>query len=542
MEISICDNASEPITDVLAQGLRDSSEAYIASAFITEAGLGLLMQELNEFAQASRHKLIVVTGNYLDFTTSGALRQLRDLEQLANKQSRSEPVRVKFVRDPTIGAFHPKVYLFMGKRKALLVVGSGNLTARGGGDNIEAYIKVCGTSQMPLFQDAKRLIQTWSGEGSPITNDLITDQVTREGQHKARETLASLLTPFLNTEHGISIDEYIRMCEFVRGACDPLTTTAKTLLQCAREGRIVELHLSHGGLWLPLPGVWFNVDRQRSRDQRISTATQVGYHIFGKGIADRLQKLESAVRVGSENYGWKTRRGVFVPDSRWDEYNEWFEKMRLQYAEVAESVLKPVRGRAGRAEEGLREAIDSTWRRYNPRKPLRPGLVGEVREALRKRLDDIRTGRRQAWRFECRTFPHPVVAWSAALPGLSGIERSSSGTSDELADLALANLRWLADRLDSCPAKPEKCAALSAVLLDMNVIQFPVISEAAVLLREEAAKRLKNRIKETTWKDRREAISSRGSLILDEIVSLETEPGDSIMRWLEEFTTRALDI
>jgi hypothetical protein len=86
------------------------------------------------------------------------------------------------------------------------------------------------------------------------------------------------------------------------------------ILSAAPAGRVVDLHLSHGGLWLPLPPEWFNADRKPVRSDRITTVAKVDYYLFGRQTADRLRKLENRVEFGISDYGWRTRRSVFVPD------------------------------------------------------------------------------------------------------------------------------------------------------------------------------------------------------------------------------------
>lgn len=537
MDICVCDNAKQPMTLALIEGLKGFSEAYMASAFVTESGLDPLMQELRRFAQSKRHKLTLVTGNYLEFTSSAALDELRRLEQEANKQSRSQRVKISFIKDLAAGAFHPKVYLFMGAGKALLLVGSGNLTSGGTGDNIEAYVAVSGGSQAEPFQAAKEIILGWGGLGETVTGEVVEKQAAAEERRRVRDELVSLLRPIIDRPGAAATDDYIRMCDFVRAVqeLEPLAPTPRKLLTCAREGRMVEFHLSHAGLWLPLPAKWFNADKKRGANQKIGTATKIDYYIFGKGTAESLRKLENGVQYGVDSYGWRTRRGVFVPDIMWDGCRRWFDEARSEYVAIAETAVGPDRGRAKRAEQGLREALESTWKLYNGRKALPPGLVRDTKTAVAKRLGEIAAGRRQPWRFELATLPHPVVGWSATLPGLSGVERSSSDITDELADFATSNLRWLARKLATCVrAGPKECRQISAMLSNMNIIGFPRISEAARSLVDLTAKREARRIKDETWASRREQLSAEATSLLEEIDVLADEPGRTVVEWLDE--------
>ncbi|GAB7218292.1 phospholipase D-like domain-containing protein [Vibrio comitans] len=62
-------------------------------------------------------------------------------------------------------AFHPKVFILLGKKKGLLVVGSHNLTLSGFGNNLEVTnvvrFDVNNSNELPLFKEALEAFSTW---------------------------------------------------------------------------------------------------------------------------------------------------------------------------------------------------------------------------------------------------------------------------------------------------------------------------------------------------------------------------------------------
>jgi len=535
VEVAFCDNTQRPMAEALRQGLQGFSEAYLASAFITGAGIDQLIDDLRSFARRSRHRLVVVTGDYLGFTSSQALEALSDLAHEVNSEARSQRVRVSVLQEETVGAFHPKVYLFMGSGRALLLVGSANLTSGGSGGNIEAYISASGSSQSDLFQAAKRAILAWAERGEAITSELTDEQKEAERRRRAEDDFIAVLRPLLHPAAHANIDDVIRLCAHNHNLAGhgPLPPTAERLLRCARAGRIVELHLSHSGLWLALPPAWFNADKRPRGDDKIGTATRIQYDVFGADVAQRLQKLQSRVEYGMRDFGWWVRHGVFVPDVLWPRCEQWFGEARAGYAAIADAALGPQRDRRRRAEEGMGKSLAITWRKYNRTGSPGATLERDVRSAISQRLNEIKGGRRTAWRFELSTLPHPVVGWAAMPPGVSGVQVSDSSVLDELATFGLSGLRWLASRLDECAGQgPDKCERAASELMVTNTIGSTRIAEASSDLADIAAARTRREVDTRTWTARRDELSAVGEALAEEAKGLSEAPSTTVMQWL----------
>lgn len=541
VEVAICENSKTPIMGAIQEGLEGYTEAYLVSAFMTGPGLQPLMDQLTSFAQSKRHKLTLVTGDYLAYTSWQALADLRQLEQESNGQARSERVRLRRIQSTATSGFHPKMYLFCGGGKALLLVGSANLTSSGIADNVEAYVRVSGGSEAEVFRTAKQMILEWGGLGEAVTDSAIEEQKAIEERRRAQEELMSLIRPMLGGAGRASNEDFLGMCDFVRRVDnqEELNRTERMLLTCLRQGRIVELHLSHSGIWLPFPAEWFNADKQHKGNQKMRTKTTVDYDIFGKETADQLRKLENRAQFGMDQFGWRTCRGVFVPDCMWDRFDAWFTEAKARYTEAADAALGPTRGMRKRAEDGLRDAVEATWRLYNRGKPLPRGLIGDVRGAVATRVQAIASKKRKAWRFEMSPLPHPVVAWSATPAALSGIVRSEVDTADDLADFALSNLQWLARRLRGCAHQgPKECRTIAEALSQMNVLRSPGISEAASSLAEAALERAGGRLAVADWDAQRLQLAAQGQALLDRTQEFAGEEGPKVIAWLEEAMLR----
>lgn len=104
-------------------------------------------------------------------------REYQELLQSATEAPESFPkqANLRYLLHPirVAGVFHPKVFLFVGKRRGLLVVGSANFTQEGIGSNAEMvatfdYEREKSEAALPLFQEALRffelLAERWPSE------------------------------------------------------------------------------------------------------------------------------------------------------------------------------------------------------------------------------------------------------------------------------------------------------------------------------------------------------------------------------------------
>ncbi len=100
------------------------------SAFISQAGITGLS---THFEKAKRHLdvITIITGVDQKGTSKEALEALIKLD-----------VNAYVFYQPSVTIFHPKIYLFEGIKKSVLIIGSSNLTAQGLFSNIEASLRL----------------------------------------------------------------------------------------------------------------------------------------------------------------------------------------------------------------------------------------------------------------------------------------------------------------------------------------------------------------------------------------------------------------
>ena len=98
------------------------------SAFISQAGVTGLSTHI-EKAKEHLKVITIITGVDQKGTSKEALEALIKLD-----------VNAYVFYQPSITIFHPKIYLFEGRKKSVLIIGSSNLTAQGLFSNIEASL------------------------------------------------------------------------------------------------------------------------------------------------------------------------------------------------------------------------------------------------------------------------------------------------------------------------------------------------------------------------------------------------------------------
>ncbi len=109
------------VRDILKVKLSTASQVCIAVAFVTQAGLGEILQPLRQVA--ANGKVRIITGLYQRFTEPRALQTLLDIQERTR-----EHFSVRLSRDPH---FHSKMYLISGTKQATAIIGSSNLTKDG---------------------------------------------------------------------------------------------------------------------------------------------------------------------------------------------------------------------------------------------------------------------------------------------------------------------------------------------------------------------------------------------------------------------------
>ncbi|QEC50971.1 HKD family nuclease [Anseongella ginsenosidimutans] len=100
------------------------------SAFASQAGIGGLSKDI-QAAKKHLKTITIVTGVDQKGTSKEALEELLGLG-----------IRAYIFYQPSVTIFHPKIYLFEGKRRTELIVGSSNLTSQGLFTNVETSLLI----------------------------------------------------------------------------------------------------------------------------------------------------------------------------------------------------------------------------------------------------------------------------------------------------------------------------------------------------------------------------------------------------------------
>jgi HKD family nuclease len=105
----------------IARGFRESSKADIAVAYVTEKGLDSIRSSINRAANKKSQIRILVGLSSDAFNEPRALRRLLELH---------ERRKIQFGISALKNRFHQKTYIFSGKKKPMLIIGSSNLTEK----------------------------------------------------------------------------------------------------------------------------------------------------------------------------------------------------------------------------------------------------------------------------------------------------------------------------------------------------------------------------------------------------------------------------
>ncbi|MCX5699064.1 MAG: phospholipase D-like domain-containing protein [Candidatus Omnitrophica bacterium] len=145
MAIQILSNLNYPIGNIINQELQNAQSARIAIAFLKYSGIRVIEKSLNQCLK-NNGSVEIIAG--LDFKTTDP-QSMHFLIQL----QKSTP-NLKFYcygdkeANKTNIVFHPKIYLFQGKKESTGIVGSTNLTGGGLMTNFEANV---------IFKESKPL-------------------------------------------------------------------------------------------------------------------------------------------------------------------------------------------------------------------------------------------------------------------------------------------------------------------------------------------------------------------------------------------------
>lgn len=124
--------SADSVGNLLIKFLNDKNFSKFTgiSAFASQSGINGLSKHIKN-AKQYFDKLTIIVGVDQKGTSKEALEALFDLQ-----------IDAFVFYHPTVAIFHPKIYLFEGKRRTELIIGSSNLTAQGLFTNIETSIHV----------------------------------------------------------------------------------------------------------------------------------------------------------------------------------------------------------------------------------------------------------------------------------------------------------------------------------------------------------------------------------------------------------------
>jgi HKD family nuclease len=137
MSIQILSNLNYPIGNIVNQELQNAQSARIAIAFLKYSGIKIIEKSLDQCLK-NNGSVEIIAG--LDFKTTDP----QSMHYLIQLQKSTPNLKFYCYGDKDANknniVFHPKIYLFQGKRETTGIVGSTNLTGGGLMTNFEANV------------------------------------------------------------------------------------------------------------------------------------------------------------------------------------------------------------------------------------------------------------------------------------------------------------------------------------------------------------------------------------------------------------------
>lgn len=137
MSIQILSNLNYPIGNIINQELQNAQSARIAIAFLKYSGIKVIEKSLDQCLK-NNGSIEIIAG--LDFKTTDP----QSMHYLIQLQKSVHNLKFYCYGDKDANknniVFHPKIYLFQGRRETTGIVGSTNLTAGGLMTNFEANV------------------------------------------------------------------------------------------------------------------------------------------------------------------------------------------------------------------------------------------------------------------------------------------------------------------------------------------------------------------------------------------------------------------
>ena len=162
LQLTLIDTEFGPtMAEELRAALRECSEAAIAVAFVSVAGLKDILEEIRGLIRRGA-SLRLLTGTYQAFTEPKALSTLVELVAAAPDGA----LQVRIARASP--GFHKKVYLFWQRDRCTAYVGSTNLTAALRGETAETSVRIEGPRSDALLQNLSNSFEAdWAHSGVP---------------------------------------------------------------------------------------------------------------------------------------------------------------------------------------------------------------------------------------------------------------------------------------------------------------------------------------------------------------------------------------
>jgi len=133
MEIEFTDNITRNLLNILKPSISKANEIKFGVAFVKYSGFSLIEEDIRECLKKNG-KIEFILG--LDFRTTDP-KALRTIFEMTKVESN---IKLFCFSDPSTNdtpIYHPKIYILKEKDKAVISIGSSNLTRGGLKDNVE---------------------------------------------------------------------------------------------------------------------------------------------------------------------------------------------------------------------------------------------------------------------------------------------------------------------------------------------------------------------------------------------------------------------
>lgn len=245
MSIQILSNLNYPVGNIINQELQNAQTVRIAIAFLKYSGIKVIEKSLNQCLD-NNGSVEIIAG--LDFKTTDP----QSMHYLIQLQKTKPNLKFYCYGDKDVNknsiVFHPKIYLFEGRRETTGIVGSTNLTGGGLMTNFEANV---------IFKENKPL---YFSQIEAIYNSVkFTDSVFSPDEEYL-SGYSEVYKAFLQNEQGASQDKNVqnvikdmqRREQFLPG---PVPSIKSLIIQVIKEQQAKSLE------FVPLQTIYEEVEK-----------------------------------------------------------------------------------------------------------------------------------------------------------------------------------------------------------------------------------------------------------------------------------------